>query len=146
MSLLDLDVERANISLFHESQVGAKINANKNTLVLNPGKPYRASNRGTGYQGCGWIFSEKDLFDKNLLLDLLGPPGLCGLPNGSEIERLKGVFRLGKETLFVNRVSNEITLSEIAYRNDSRLEVVISKNVRANWDNLESKLKKCIVS
>jgi len=146
MSLLDLDVERANISLFHESQVGAEFHANKNTSVLNPGKPYRASNRGAGYQGCGWIFSNKDLFDKNLLLDLLGPPGLCGLPDGSEIERLKGVFRLGKETLFVNRVRNEITLSEIVYRNDSRLEVVISKNVSANWDNLESKLKKCIVS
>ena len=147
ISLLDLDVERSNISLFHETHVGAKIeaNTNKKKLILNPGKPHRALNNGAGFQGCGWIFSDKDLFDKNLLLDLLGPPGLCGLPNGSDVERLKGVFRLGKETLFVNRVRNEITLSEIAYRNDSRLEVVISQNIKANWGNLESKLKNCLV-
>ena len=61
------------------------------------------------------------------------------------IERLKGVFRLGKDTMFVNRVRNEITLSEIAYRNDSRLEVVISQNVKADWDKLEGGLKSCLV-
>ena len=80
-----------------------------------------------------------------MLVDLLEPPGLWGLPKGAIIERLKGVFRVEKGWVLVDRVNSEFTLSEIAYRNDSRLEVVVSEHLKADWDELERCLMKCSI-
>ena len=80
-----------------------------------------------------------------MLIELLGPPGGGGLPKSGDIEHLKGVVRVEKGWVLVDRVNSEFTLSEIAYRNDSRLEVVISEHLKADWDELERFLMKCSI-
>jgi len=146
--LLDLDIEYTKAPLFPHAHghVHTELAAKQEKIVIEPGKPHRALNQGLGYQGCGWIFSAEEVFDKEMLIDLLEPPGLSDLPKGAVIERLKGVFRVKKGWVLVDRVNSEFTLSEIAYRNDSRLEVVVSEHLKADWDELERRLMKCSIS
>ena len=146
LALLDLDTNTVRAPLFpdvhdhHQLPIEARVE----TMAVELGKPHRAKNYGVGYQGCGWIFSPDDIFDRELLTDLLEPPGLVGLPNGAVVERLKGVFRVGKEWVSVDRLENEVTVSGIAYRNDSRLEVITPEKVKADWDKLERCLLNCL--
>ena len=146
--LLDLDIENSKAPLFPHAHghVHLERAAKQEMIVVEQGNPHRALNQGLGYRGCGWIFSNEEVFDPEMVVDLLGPPGLLGLPKGAIIERLKGVFRLEKGWVLVNRVNGEFTLSEIAYRNDSRLEVVVSEHLKPDWDELERRLMQCLIS
>ncbi|MDC0190706.1 CobW family GTP-binding protein [Rhodospirillales bacterium] len=146
--LLDLDIENAKAPLFPHAHghVHRERAAKQEVIVIEQGNPHRALNQGLGYRGCGWIFSAEEVFDSEMVVDLLGPPGLLGLPKGAIIERLKGVFRVEKGWVLVNRVNGEFTLSEIAYRNDSRLEVIVSEDLKPDWDELERRLIKCSIS
>jgi len=146
--LLDLDIENTKVPLFPHAHghVHTERAAKQEMIVIEQGNPHRALNQGLGYQGCGWIFSAEEVFDPDMVVDLLGPPGLWGLPKGAIIERLKGVFRVEKGWILVNRVNGEFTLSEIAYRNDSRLEVVVSEHLKPDWDELERRLMQCSIS
>ena len=106
-----------------------------------PGIPIRVENNGAGYQGCGWVFSHEDNFRDKALIDYLGPPGPKGLNN---VERLKGVFRMDDEWVLVDRVRNELSFSPIAYRRDSRLEIILSENETVDWPYIESALLRFI--
>ncbi len=102
-----------------------------------PGIPIRVENNGAGYKGCGWIFSYEDIFNYGALIDFLGPPGPKSILN---IERLKGVFRTDKSWFLIDRVKNEITFSPIAYRRDSRLEIILPENELVDWLEVETSL------
>jgi len=134
-TLLDLKPHKRRSPLFpnlhsHEKEVVmSKLND------PGPGEVVRLENRGAGYQGCGWIFSKKDKFDEEALVDYLGPPGPEGLHN---IERLKGVFRVGREWVLVDRVKGEISISPIAYRRDSRLEIILPDAIPVDWLAIEA--------
>ncbi len=137
LSLLDLKAEDERLPLYphlhdHEHQ-GASVTLG--TPV--PGKPIRAENAGAGYQGCGWVFSREDIFDQDTLVDYLGPPGPKGLHN---VERLKGVFRMGAEWVLIDRVKNEISVTPIAYRRDSRLEIILAEDEDIDWPAIEMAL------
>jgi hypothetical protein len=107
-----------------------------------PGIPIRLENNGAGYQGCGWVFSREDNFcDEATLIDYFGPPGPKGLNN---VERLKGVFRVNNEWVLVDRVRNELCISPISYRRDSRLEIILSENETVNWLEIETALLKLL--
>ena len=96
--LLDLDIENTKAPLFPHAHghVHTKIAPKQEMIVIEQGNPHRALNQGLGYQGCGWIFSAEEVFDPEMVVHLLGPPGLWGLPKGVMIERLKVVFRVEK--------------------------------------------------
>ncbi len=102
-----------------------------------PGGMVRKENAGNGFKACGWIFPPDLSFDRDGVLDLLGPPGPTGV---GPVERLKGVFHVGKEWLLINRVRNEISVAPIAYRRDSRLEVIVPDTFEADWSRLEKAL------
>ncbi len=141
LALLDLNPAETRAPLFpnahdHDHSTSA-LEAN---VAPEPGAPVRLENSGAGYQGCGWIFSDAEVFDRDALLDLLGPPGLTGLPKDAAVERLKGVFHTNDGWLLADRVGNEITVKEIAYRRDSRLEVIVAETVDADWDALKAAL------
>lgn len=103
----------------------------------------RFKNNGSGYQACGWIFSPDDIFDRDRLLDLLGPPGLEGFANTEIVERLKGVFRTDSEWVLIDRARNDVTDSPIAYRRDSRLEVITPEDSAPDWQMLEAAVLDC---
>jgi G3E family GTPase len=139
LALLDLKADDERLPLF--PHLHDHIHSTAPSVIGTPksGRPVRAENAGAGYQGCGWVFSKNDIFDQDALIDYLGPPGPRGLNN---VERLKGVFRVGADWLLIDRVRSEISVKPIAYRRDSRLEIILSEDEEADWNEIESALLK----
>ena len=138
LSLLDLQPDQERPPLHPHAHSDSRLDAPAIASPL-PGRPVKLSNRGAGYQGCGWIFSADDILKKDELLDMLGPPNIKG------VERLKGVFHVGKDWLLINRVGSEVTVSSIAYRRDSRLEVIVADDVDVDWRAIETALIECLL-
>ena len=144
LHLLDINPQEIRVPLFPHAHdhdhIDQRVGASRPNFRVEPGHPYRVENVGNGYRGCGWIFSSEDIFDRGAVVDLLGPPGMPGLPNGALVERLKGVFRTGEDWVLIDRARNEVSVTPIAYRNDSRLEVIVPKAVQAEWEQLDRAL------
>ena len=144
LNLLDINPQKMRVPLFpdaHDHDHDTHDHATSSLeLQLEQGRPYRAENAGNGYRGCGWIFSNEDVFDRKGVTDLLGLTGLPGLSRDTVIERLKGVFRTGKDWVLIDRARNEITVTPISYRNDSRLEIIVPEGTPTNWEALENAL------
>ncbi|MBF0621301.1 MAG: GTP-binding protein [Magnetococcales bacterium] len=106
------------------------------------GKPLRFENRGLGYQGCGWIFSPDERFIQKELeaffTDKAGPL--------HSVERLKGLFRVGPgRRILVDQVAGELTVTDwVAYRRDSRVEVILPTAEAIKWDDVEHGLLRCL--
>jgi G3E family GTPase len=137
LDLLDLKANEARLPLFPHLHDHAAETTPPDIVPPKPRKPVRATNTGGGYQGCGWVFSNGDIFGQEALVDYLGPPGPKGLEN---VERLKGVFRVGSEWLLIDRARGEISVTPIAYRRDSRLEIILAEDVDVPWDDIEAAL------
>lgn len=104
----------------------------------------RIPSAGDGYQGCGWVFGLDFLFDQGAITDCLGPPGLAGVDGAGAALRVKGVFRVGRDWILLNRSGGECDVSEIAYRQGSRAEVIVPEGVTADWDRLEAAILDCL--
>jgi G3E family GTPase len=102
--------------------------------MLAQGRPHRMTSAAQDHHACGWIFSQEDVFDEDLLLETLF--------DRLDVTRLKGVFRIGDEWIFVNRVQDESRMEFTAYRRDSRLEI-IAKNP-CDWLAFEKSLVSCL--
>ncbi len=137
LALLDLKANDQRLPLFPHLHDHAHPSTPTDLGVPKRGKPVRAINSGSGYQGCGWVFSSEDIFNRDDLVDYLGPPGPKGLEN---VERLKGVFRIGADWLLIDRARSEITVTPIAYRRDSRLEIILAEGEAVNWNDIEENL------
>jgi len=135
--LLDLKATDERLPLFPHLHDHAESQPALDIGTPEPGKPVRVENSGQGYQGCGWVFSAEDVFDQDALVDYLGPPGPEGL---EKVERLKGVFRIGAEWILIDRARSEISVTPIAYRRDSRLEIILPEGEVVNWEKIEAKL------
>ena len=98
---------------------------------------------GAGIRGCGWIFGPNFVFDQGGIADCLGPPGLPGIAAGGVL-RVKGVFRTGCDWIYLNRSGDDCDISEIAYRRDSRAEVIVPEGTSADWDQLEVAILNCL--
>lgn len=103
-------------------------------VITQPGQPVRLTGNSSDAYSCGWIFHADDLFDEARLTTLLS--------SLTQIWRMKGVFNLGPERLFYNRVETETNTYPIAWRRDSRLEI-ISKTAQ-DWTTFENQLKQCL--
>ena len=100
-----------------------------------PRRPYRQQSGSSEHHACGWIFSPEDVFDEDRLMEFL--------LDSCDVERLKGVFRIGAEWILVNRSVREMEATFVAYRRDSRLEVVAGETA-IDWDELEAGLLACL--
>lgn len=99
-----------------------------------PGCPLRFQNEGLGQYACGWIFSPDDVFQRDLLLDLLG--------SLRPILRLKGVFHCSDDWWSIQRRGQDTRLQRSAYRRDSRVEIIVDQP-DTPWDEVQSKLLAC---
>lgn len=104
------------------------------TPILAQGRPHRMASAAQDHHACGWIFSPEDVFDENLLLETLF--------DRMDVSRLKGVFRIGDEWVFVNRVQDESRMEFTAYRRDSRLEIIAENP--CDWLVFEKSLISCL--
>ncbi len=65
------------------------------------------------------------------------------LAEDDNLDRIKGAFRIGGDTILLNRAGNEIETRRTAYSRDSRVEI-ISRNAETDWDHLERALLSCL--
>lgn len=98
-----------------------------------PGKPIRKTGNGNGLFSCGWIFHRDDCFDywklESVLTELDG------------IQRIKGVIRIGNAWVFFNRVKDEHDFDKVAYRRDTRIEIISSHEL--DWEQIEQQMLEC---
>jgi hypothetical protein len=84
---------------------------------------------------CGWIFSPDEVYSLPKLRQFFST--LQG------VDRAKGVFRTGKDWVLINAVDREFSVQYIAYRRDSRIELIA--NYDLDWLVFEVKLRECLV-
>lgn len=99
------------------------------------GKPIKKLSKGLGMYSCGWIFSPEEVFNLPKLRQFFS--SLQG------VDRAKGVFRTGKDWVLINAVDGEFSVEYIAYRRDSRIELIA--NYDLDWLVFEVKLMVCLV-
>jgi G3E family GTPase len=103
--------------------------------IPETGKPIKKLSKGLGMYSCGWIFSPDEVFSLPSLRQFFST--LQGL------DRAKGVFRIGKDWVLINAVDGEFSVQYIAYRRDSRIELIA--NYDLDWMVFEVKLKECLL-
>jgi Cobalamin synthesis protein cobW C-terminal domain len=86
--------------------------------------------------GCGWVFSPDDVFSLPTL-----KAWVASLKN---MARVKGAFRIGVDWILLNAVNGEFTTEYLAYRRDSRVEVLSINPIP--WKTIEDSLKECLLS
>ncbi len=95
-----------------------------------PGQPVRKIGEGNGMISCGWVLHRDEAFDYEKLSSYL--------TSIEGIQRIKGAFRIGYAWVFYNRVLDEHSVSKLAYRRDSRLEIISTQAL--DWDAIEQQL------
>lgn len=101
--------------------------------LAQPGRPIRKEGHGSGLFSCGWLFHRDDLFDYWALESVL-----TGI---EEAQRIKGVIRIDGAWVFFNRVGNEHDFDKVAYRRDSRIEIISAKPL--DWNHIEHAILAC---
>ncbi|RAU18489.1 GTP-binding protein [Nitrincola tibetensis] len=114
----------------HEHHPHDHEHAHENAASPQPCAPIRKTSSGLGKYSCGWIFHPDDIFPFDELEALI--QSIQG------VDRLKGAFRLGAPWVFFNRVRDETFYDAIAYRRDSRMEIISPEPL--DWDAIEAEL------
>ncbi len=102
--------------------------------ILQPGRPLVETGSGYGRHSCGWRFHPDDIFD----LDRLS----LWCQSHRETERIKGAFRTGDNWVLINQVLGEQVVSPLAWRKDSRLEMIATE--RLDIETLTESLLTCL--
>lgn len=85
----------------------------------------------------GWVFNNRVQFNRNHLKNFIENVG-------DTLLRVKGVIRTGNEWQSVNWVEQQLKLDDIAWREDSRLEMIFSQNIEPQWPEIEMKLSESL--
>lgn len=81
-----------------------------------------------GREACGWSIPAEVIFAKRRVVELEHSPLLDG------VERLKAVLRTGVEQrLLAQRHLAQFSLSEVAWRQESRIEIQMGPGGKADW-------------
>lgn len=107
-----------------------------NLYFPKPNVPIKQTGSSSDAYSCGWVFHQDDLFDHEQLLNLI--------KSFDSIWRLKGVFNVGNQRIFYNRVLDETSVQPIAWRRDSRIEII--SEVQLDWETIESALCSTIIA
>ncbi len=136
INYLDMAVFSGRKALFPQAHANEHHNhsADETSELAEIGKPIKKLGKGLGMYSCGWIFSPEEVFSLPKLRQFFGT--LQG------VNRAKGVFRTGKDWVLINAVEGEFSVQYIAYRRDSRLELIA--NYDLDWLVFEVKLKACL--
>jgi G3E family GTPase len=83
----------------------------------------------------GWVFPAERVFEAARLKNLFG-----AWAADANIVRAKGVFRIGRDWRLVNLVGGQVDMQPIAYRRDSRVELVVRAQPAPDWT---ARLRRC---
>ena len=104
-----------------------------------PGAFLRREGAALGERSCGWLFARDTWFDAPALSALFA--GFAGgAIGGSPLHRAKGVFRIDRDWALFNWVDGTWDMEPVAWRRDSRFEVVVEDVGDADWPALERRL------
>lgn len=106
-------------------------------------------------QAIGWVFNDHICFDWSKLLTLFEAvsEGVFTLHSENEssqnvclmVKRAKGIFRVGTTArMLFQLVHSSITRELIAYRKDSRLELLLDSNGHFDFEGFEKALLDCV--
>lgn len=87
----------------------------------------------------GWRFDKKILFQRNPLKTFFDK-----LPKESSLIRAKGIVKTGNEWQLINWQDGQLTLDDIAWRQDSRLELLFDGDMPC-YQTLEKQLSDCFM-
>ena len=90
----------------------------------------------------GWVFDDSVEFDWSALFSQFKAFNL--LNKGQQPLRAKGVFKVGKPWMLFQWVNNQATREMIAYRRDSRIELLLTQETQFDFKEFEISLKNCI--
>ncbi|MEA1988141.1 MAG: GTP-binding protein [Pseudomonadota bacterium] len=90
----------------------------------------------------GWIFDDSIEFNWSALFSQFKAFNL--LNKDQQPLRAKGVFKVGKPWMLFQWVSNQATREFIAYRRDSRVELLLPQETTFDFAEFETILKNCI--
>ncbi len=106
----------------------------------------RHPSEASGEPSCGWIFPAKTVFSRVRLKRYLGR--LCQSGSLQHIRRAKGVIRTGQQWQVFNATCDGVSITPIAWRRDSRLELLsinlVNNTDGPNWDEIEQELNALI--
>ena len=123
---------------FHSSSKPVEL---KSSVVL-PGLVTRQVQTQLSTRSIGWIFDSSIVFDWSALQSLF--KSFSEQEALAKPKRAKGVFRVGKPWMLFQWVSDQATREYIAYRQDSRIELLLPENSTFDIQNFESNLKNTI--
>ncbi|MFC2992106.1 CobW family GTP-binding protein [Halomonas tibetensis] len=104
-------------------------------VLPEPGRPRREQGEALGHATLGWRWHPDDTFDLDRLTLLLGElPGRL---------RVKGVFHCDAGWKLYNRAEGAVSLTNSAWRRDSRLEVIGEVGCLPDAEALEERLDAC---
>jgi len=83
----------------------------------------------------GWVFPVEHVFDAARLKALF-----AAWAADANIVRAKGVFRIGRDWRLLNLVGGQVNLQPIAYRRDSRVELIVRAAAKPDWRAAEAGL------
>jgi G3E family GTPase len=88
-------------------------------------------------EGCGWIIPDSVMFDlEKIKQSMSDPQKFVG------VERFKAALRTGIDRWhLIQRWSNQFELREIAWRNDSRIEVQAKEGAGVEWNQWDEWLR-----
>lgn len=107
------------------------------------GLKYRKSKKQLKTVSIGWAFNNDVIFDWQKLVSLFEELNQTPISNSSPL-RAKGVFKIGEPRMLFQWVKQKpVTRDYIAYKRDSRLEVLLPQSNNFDACGFESKLSKC---
>ncbi|MBB3330924.1 G3E family GTPase [Halomonas campaniensis] len=104
-------------------------------VAPQPGRPAREQGEALGHATLGWRWHPSDTFDLDRLALVLGE-----LPAGL---RVKGVLHTDAGWKLYNRAAGAVSLTDSAWRRDSRLELIGEAGRLPDADALEASLEAC---
>jgi len=111
-----------------------------------PGLVNRKSQQQIATLSIGWVFDPSVTFNwKSLqtLFESFNNVHSNQVPN-QNIKRAKGVFKVGNPWMLFQWVNNQNSRDYIAYRRDSRLEILLPENYNFDITEFEKNLQNCI--
>lgn len=104
-----------------------------------PGAFLRREGAALGERSCGWLFARDMWFDASALSALFASFA-AGSIAGAPLHRAKGVFRIDRDWALFSWVDGTWDMEPVAWRRDSRFEVVVGDVGDADWPALEHRL------
>ncbi|GAB6070963.1 GTP-binding protein [Thiomicrorhabdus hydrogeniphila] len=107
-----------------------------------PGLVKRQSQQQLATLSIGWVFDPSVTFSWKALQTLF--ESFNNTNSNQNIKRAKGVFKVGKPWMLFQWVNNQSSREYIAYRRDSRLEILLPEQHTFDIQKFEHDLKNCI--